>query len=288
LGNEVQSVRGASETTASLPFVNASWHQDGVGVSYRAATSPELQNAGEVADTNTLTPMISVQDGRVRIARGLHQELRFEDNTATRRASVAVYQDELHNPVISGSGRVSQADLASGNVLYDSLSDSFQMTGPGYTTGGVSAVLEQKFGGVWTTLAYANGKALAMEVPESSVNVEDAIQSLAQVRTEAVTAALRGNVSRTGTTWRAAYRWQPDATVTPVAVYDSFGDSAYLNILIRQRIRCGHLLPNGTEALVDVRNLLAQGYRPFLTSDGSTLYFAQTARSIVGGLSFTF
>jgi hypothetical protein len=42
------------------------------------------------------------------------------------------------------------------------------------------------------------------------------------------------------------------------------------------------------EALIDVRNLLAQGYRPFVTQDGSTLYFAQAERSIQGGLSFSF
>jgi hypothetical protein len=114
------------------------------------------------------------------------------------------------------------------------------------------------------------------------------VQQLTQRRTEAVTASLDGRVSRTGTSWHTSYRWQPVNTVTPVAVYDSFGQGAYLSLLIRQRIHCGHLLPNGTEALVDVRNLLAEGYRPFLTRDGSTLYFAQNERSIQGGLSFSF
>jgi carboxypeptidase family protein len=289
LGNEVQSVRGASQTTSSLPFLNASWHQDGVSVSYRAATSPELQNAGEVADSNTLAPMFSQEGGRVRIEHGLHQELRFEDNTASRRALVAFYQDEVHSPVIGGAGWVSQQDLAVGNVLYDPVSQGFRVTGPGYTTGGISAVLRQKIvGSTWATLSYANGKALTFEVPDSVITVDEAVQSLTQRRTEAVTASLDGKVVRTGTGWHASYRWQPVATVTPVALYDSFGQSAYLNVLIRQPIHCGHLLPNGTEALVDVRNLLAEGYRPFLTSDGSTLYFAQTARSIQGGLSFTF
>ena len=289
LGNEVQSVHGASQTTSSMPFLNASWHEDGVSVSYRAATSPELQNAGEVADSSTLAPMFSEEGGRVRIEHGLHQELRFEDNTASRRALVAFYQDEVQNPVIGGAGWVSQQDLAAGNVLYDPVSQGFRVTGPGYTTGGISAVLRQKIvGSTWATLSYANGKALTFEVPDSAVTVDEAVQGLTQRRTEAVTASLDGRVVRTGTGWHASYRWQPVATVTPVALYDSFGQSAYLNVLIRQPIHCGHLLPNGTEALVDVRNLLAEGYRPFLTSDGSTLYFAQTPRSIQGGLSFTF
>ena len=289
LGNEVQSVHGASQTTSSMPFLNASWHQDGVSVSYRAATSPELQDAEEVADSSTLAPMFSEEGGRVRIEHGLHQELRFEDNTASRRALVAFYQDEVQSPVIGGAGWVSQQDLAAGNVLYDPVSQGFRVTGPGYTTGGITAVLRQKIvGSTWATLSYANGKALTFEVPDSAVTVDEAVQGLTQRRTEAVTASLDGKVVRTGTGWHASYRWQPVATVTPVALYDSFGQSAYLNVLIRQPIHCGHLLPNGTEALVDVRNLLAEGYRPFLTSDGSTLYFAQTPRSIQGGLSFTF
>jgi hypothetical protein len=288
LGNEVQSVHGAAETTSSLPFLNAAWHEDGISVSYRAATSPEMQSAGTVADSVTLAPMFTEEGGRVRIQRGFHQELRFEDNTASRRALVAFYQDEVQSPVIGGGGSVSQQDLAGGDLLYDPVSQGFRVSGPGYTSGGISAVLAQKVGTTWATLSYANGKALAFEIPESAVTLNGAVQGLNQRRTEAVTASLDGRVTRTGTGWHASYRWQPMNTVTPVAVYDSFGQGAYLNILIRQRLRCGHLLPNGTEALVDVRNLLAEGYRPFLTRDGSTLYFAQSQRSIQGGLSFSF
>ena len=289
LGNEVQSVHGASETTSSLPFLNASWHDDGISVAYRAATSPEMQNAGTVADSATLAPMFSEDDGRVRIQHGLHQELRFEDNTASRRALVAFYEDEIQSPVIGGGGWVSQQELATGDILYDPVAQGFRVTGPGYTTGGISAVLAQKVTSTtWATLSYANGKALAFGVPDSAVTVDEAVQSLTQRRTEAITASLDGRVVSTGTGWHASYRWQPANTVTPVALYDSFGQGAYLNILIRQPIHCGHLLPNGTEALVDVRNLLAEGYRPFLTRDGSTLYFAQSERSIQGGLSFSF
>ena len=176
-----------------------------------------------------------------------------------------------------------------GNMLFDPVSQVFRVTGPGYTSGGFRAVLAQKVtSSTWATVSFANGKALAFESPDSAVTLDEAVQGLTQRRTQAVTATLDGKLQRTGTGWRASYRWQPANTVTPVAVYDNFGQSAYLNLLIRQPIHCGRLLPNGTEALVDVRNLLAQGYRPFLTRDGSTLYFAQDARSIQGGLSFSF
>jgi hypothetical protein len=174
-------------------------------------------------------------------------------------------------------------------MLYDPVSQVFHVTGPGYTSGGFRAVFAQKVtSSTWATVSFASGKALAFETPDSAVSVPEAVHGLYQSRTEAVTASLDSRVQRTGTAWRASYRWQPVNTVTPVAVYDNFGQSAYLNLLIRQPIHCGHLLPNGTEALVDVRNLLAQGYRPFLTRDGSTLYFAQDERSVLGGLSFSF
>jgi hypothetical protein len=289
LGNEVQQVRGAAVNTSSLPFLNAAWHDEGVGVSYHVATSPQLQNAGEVADSGTLAPMFSEAGGRVRIQHGLHQELRLEDNTNSRRAMVAFYEDEVQSPVIGGGGWVSPQDLAAGDILYDPVAQGFRVTGPGYTTGGISAVVAQKVAGsTWATVSFANGKALAFEIPASTLTVGGAVQSLSQRKTEAITAALDGRLARTGTGWHAAYRWQPVDTVTPVALFDSFGQGAYLSLLIRQPIHCGHLLPNGTEALVDVRNLLAQGYRPFLTRDGSTLYFAQSERSIQGGLSFSF
>jgi hypothetical protein len=292
VGNEIQSVHGAAETsTSSLPFVNAVWHDDDgrVRASYRLATSPELQNAGQLADSDTLTPMFSEQGGRIRMERGLHQELQLEDDTASRRALVALYQDDVQNPVIAGGGWISAQDLAGGNILYDPVAQGFRVVGQGYTTGGMRASLSEKVGeSTWATVSYVEGKALAFDSANGAVTVEEAVQGITQRKTEAITASLNGRLVHGGAAWQASYRWQPLDTITPVAVYDSFGQGAYLNILIRQPVHVGHLLPNGTEALVDVRNLLAQGYRPFLTRDGSTLYFAQTERSIQGGLSFSF
>ena len=40
--------------------------------------------------------------------------------------------------------------------------------------------------------------------------------------------------------------------------------------------------------LVNLRNLLAEGYRPYLLSDGSLLVFAQDQRSFSGGFAFSF
>ena len=76
--------------------------------------------------------------------------------------------------------------------------------------------------------------------------------------------------------------------MTAVNPYESFSNQAYLSFYLRQSIRLGDRLPPGLEATVDVTNLLAEGYQPFLSSDGHTLFLAQSPRAIQGGLSFTF
>jgi outer membrane receptor protein involved in Fe transport len=87
---------------------------------------------------------------------------------------------------------------------------------------------------------------------------------------------------------RASYRWQPSKVVSAVDPFSSFSDQAFLSFQFRQPIQWGMRLPKGLDATIDVTNLLAEGYRPFLSADGQTLYFAQAPRTIQGGLSFSF
>jgi hypothetical protein len=63
---------------------------------------------------------------------------------------------------------------------------------------------------------------------------------------------------------------------------------AFLNLFIRQPIPTLGFLPGHMEAIIDVRNLLAQGYVPVMGLDGQTVYLVQAARSVRGGVAFTF
>ena len=107
-------------------------------------------------------------------------------------------------------------------------------------------------------------------------------------QTQSVTLRLQGASARTGTNWRAAYRLQSGATVNAVDLFDSGVADAYLSLFLRQSLHLGRIFPGGVDAVVDVKNLLAQGYHPFLTTDGNTLFFAQVNRSVRGGLCFYF
>ena len=98
--------------------------------------------------------------------------------------------------------------------------------------------------------------------------------------------SLSGTLEGTGTRWRASYRWQPADTVTPIAPYSVSAIEPYLNIHLRQPVSTHHEGLN-VEALLDVNNLLAEGYRPYLVN-GGTVVFAQDQRSVGAGVAFTF
>jgi hypothetical protein len=99
---------------------------------------------------------------------------------------------------------------------------------------------------------------------------------------------VRGGVQRTGTHWQASYGLQNDNVMAPLTAFDLTGPAPYLNFIIRQPVRFGFLGTNNLEALIDVRNLLAQGYRPMLAPDGETIFLVEAPRTVLGGLRFSF
>ena len=96
-------------------------------------------------------------------------------------------------------------------------------------------------------------------------------------RAQTYAISLSGTLDGSGTRWHASYTWQPDDTVTQIAPYALDSSSPFLNLQFRQPIHLTRDGSGGLEALIDVRNLLAEGYRPYLLSDGSLLIFARTS-----------
>jgi hypothetical protein len=141
--------------------------------------------------------------------------------------------------------------------------------------------------GLWVAAEYSTGSAMASESGQLA-QFDEAVSSLRPELAETATLALKGRLKASGTRLRASYRWQPSRFVTAIDPYSTFADQAFFSCQLRQPIRWGMRLPSGLDATIDVTNLLAQGYRPFLSADGQTLYFAQTPRAVTGGVSFTF
>ena len=178
-------------------------------------------------------------------------------------------------------------------ALLDRVSGILRTAGPDFSSAGMQATYERKLSsGSRVRLSYANGNALVMSAPTDTAPQTTVLtQALAGVhprRAQMYALSLSGTLDGTGTRWRASYRWQPSDTVTQVAPFAINAAEPYLNLHLRQPIRLGREGSLGFEALLDVRNLLAEGYRPYLSSDGSMLIFAQEQRTVRAGLAFTF
>ena len=109
-------------------------------------------------------------------------------------------------------------------------------------------------------------------------------------RQHSLGAKVAGYIPATKTRWVTSYRWTSGNALLPV---DSFNASPgqmdpYFSIFIRQPLPSTSLVPAKMEAVIDLRNLLAQGYVPILGQDGHTVYLVQSARTLRGGLAFTF
>lgn len=303
MGDEFEAEAGSEQVVArfgqdspntvikALPFASLGWRDGDSTIRYRLTTfTPALQAADESEPAFWL-PALSVRNGDLVMEHGLHQEIGWERQTDASGMTVLVYADNLDSPAIEAAGRFGGAGAAlmADKMLLDRSSGLLRVTGPDFSTAGLLATFEHRLpGGNRVRLSYANGDALVTPASPYPAQLAQLIAGTHSRRVQTYALALSGTVDGTGTRWRASYRWQPADTVTQVAPFAVDAMEPYFNLRLRQPI-CQHREGSGgIEALLDVRNMLAEGYRPYLLNDGSLLVFAQEQRSIRGGLAFTF
>jgi len=181
----------------------------------------------------------------------------------------------------------------SGFYLPDFYSGTFTWSGPNLSTGGFRVLAERELGsGVIATVDYAYGGALMLNESGGPVNLSSAGPAMDTMHRHAVSCKLSGMMPKSHTRWIASYRASLGGyTLTPVDMFNvSPGQTdPYLSLFISQPLPSGiGFLQGRMEALLDVRNLLAQGYLPVIGSEGQMLYLVQSARSVRGGVAFTF
>ncbi len=288
-GNEIEAVHLGTTQIANHSFAALRVHAGDATVSYRIATAPGMQQADLIDRPGALPPAIVERDGQLLLQHGLHQEFTLADRSGNLRVRVTAFHDSIVHPVVNGGGQISEADWKSGDVLYDSSTGSLKVMGEDFSSAGAIAELKEMLpDDMWVSIGMGTGNALVADAHPIPVTLENGLLSLRPHRSEMVTAGFGGKLQHAGTQWQATYRWQPPGTVTAIDPFDANRNNPYLSFYLRQPIHCRGILPNGMEALIDVSNLLAEGYRPFVTSDGSVLYFAQASRAVEGGLSFSF
>jgi hypothetical protein len=136
---------------------------------------------------------------------------------------------------------------------------------------------------ITATLDYAAGGAISDDSPTNWQNLP---QVLVASRHQSVAAKLSGSVGHYGTRWMASYKWTSGNALSPVDAFNASPGQTdpFLSVYIRQPI------PGASgkmDALLDFRNMLAQGYLPVTGPDGRTVYLVQSPRSQRAGLAFT-
>lgn len=279
----------SSDTFATaLPFARVGWRAGSSEINYRMTTMMPGTDGADESLTNTWLPEAAERDGDLVLEHGVHQEIGWERRTQSSGMSVVVYADNIDNPVIEGADR-SPGGSTPAAVLFDPAGGLLRAAAPDYSTSGLLASVEHRLpNGNFVRVSYANGDALVMPVAARALPVAQLVSGAHPRHAQMYSLALSGTLDGTHTHWRASYRWQPAETVTRVAPFAVDAADPFLNLHIRQPLAVRADGEGHFEALLDVRNLLAEGYRPFVSSDGSLIVFAQDQRSIGAGLAFTF
>ncbi len=272
------------------PFLRIAAHAgESVVLTYSMTRSRGVESMEDLDRVQAPTPVAVMRNGHLRLEGGSHHALAAVGKVhGGGTVEVAIYRDELIHPLVSGTGTLNTADLQTDGLVADPTTGTYRVAAQNYVSTGLRVGYRQP---VTHSLAvggeYVTGEAL-QAAHRQNASLQEALGLLTPTRIYAATAYADGKILHTGTTIRASYRWQPEATLTPVDAFRVGDDGAYLSCSIRQSLGKTHLLPQGLEAVVDLQNLLAQGYQPFLSNDGQTLFLAQTPRVLTAGLSFSF
>jgi hypothetical protein len=296
LGSEMQTIQFMGRVRAFKPFGSADLHlTPNTVLEYQYSSSvPNLGIEDRLgddrldmasSDLSETAPRMSITRFAPAVERAHHQEVSVSQRIGKNNMQVAFYSDSITDPVLTGIG---EAPGGSGDVLPDVYSGTFSYRGNDFSTRGMRIVLQRKLRSDLTaTLDYAYGGGLDLSRPD--IELQDARNWIRTERRQAVAVKFSGTLPKAKTRWIASYRYTGGRTLTPVDLFNtSPGQSdPYLNLFIRQPIPASFLAGH-MEILMDLRNLLAQGYVPVMGRDGRTLYLVQSARSVRGGVAFSF
>jgi hypothetical protein len=242
-----------------------------------AATADAMQSALDALDA---FPTMLIRDGRPVLEDGLHEELAIDHALNANADFVAsVFHDLSTHTAVIGRGGPGGPDF-----LQDYFSAAFAYDGGSTSSGGARLVFRDKVThNLMTTVVYAYAGALA----PNGVTATELRNELATRYRQSIAAALTATVPRTKTKFTTSYKWLSGTTVSR---QDPYGESLYhldpyLSMEIRQPLP--YVFSGRMEVQADVGNLLAQGYVPIASGDGSVI-LVPSYRYFRGGLSLQF
>ncbi len=291
-GSDIEAIQFMGHANSFRPFGSADLHltPDTVLEYEYASSIPDTQRGANSLGSNAglaeSQPRLSVSNFQPALERARHQEVSLSQRAGKTNMQLAFYSDRVSNPALTGVGDLTAEQ---GNVLPNLYSGTFTFQGRQLSTEGLRVVVQRRIlPDLTATLDYAFGGVLELSRP--GVELHDARAWLRNERRHAVAVKFGGTIPHAKSRWLASYGWTQGHALTPVDLFNSSPGQSdpYLNLLVRQPLPTLGFLPAHMEAMVDLRNLLAQGYVPVLDPEGRTVYLVQSARSVRGGVAFIF
>lgn len=234
-------------------------------------------------------PALSMRNGHVRVQSNDDLELGYKKVQGSRIYSAGVYREHISDAALmmaGGDGMFSGADL-----LPDFGSNASVFNVGRFDRWGYLASVTQTLGDrVEVMVGYGRGGALSADQHTMVAGTADELRSLIKMDDKNwAMARVTDTVPRTGTHFSASYGWADYRSLMPGRLFltQPVGPQPGLNISVRQPMP-SFGMPGRFEACAELRNLLAQGYIPFSTSDGRTIVLTNAPRAVRGGLSFIF
>lgn len=291
-GSELQSIQFLGKVTALRPFGSVTAHlSPDTILEYKYTTSRPTARAekgfdSSPADLSETDPRMSINGFSPALEKARHQEVAISHRDGKTSMQVAVYHDRVVDPALTGVGDFSSA---MGDVLPDVYSGTFTYQGRDFGVEGMRVVLERKLtSDITATVDYGFGGTL--DLNGNRVTLVDAQQNSTIRYRHSVGGKIGGTAPKTKTRWIASYGWTGGRSLTPVDMFNSSAGQTdpFLDFFLRQPLPGTGSLPGRMDLIVEVRNLLAQGYVPVFGQDGHTVYLVQSARAVRGGVAFNF
>ena len=291
-GSELQSIQFLGKVTALRPFGSVTAHlSPDTIVEYKYTTSRPTTRAekgfdSSPADLSETDPRMSMSGFSPALEKAHHQEVALSHREGDTNMQVAVYRDRLVDPALTGVGDFSSV---MGDVLPDIYSGTFTYQGRNFGVEGMRIVLERKLtSDITAAIDYGFGGTL--DLNGNHVSLIDAQQNSTIRYRHSVGGKISGTAPKTKTRWIASYGWTGGRSLTPVDMFNSSAGQTdpFLDFFLRQPLPGTGGLPGRMDLIVEVRNLLAQGYVPVFGQDGHTVYLVQSARAVRGGVAFSF
>lgn len=291
-GSELQSIQFLGKVTALRPFGSVTAHlSPDTILEYKYTTSRPTTRAEKgfdsaPADLSETDPRMSMNGFAPALEKAHHQEIALSHREGDTSMQVAVYHDRVVDPALTGVGDFSSV---MGDVLPDLYSGTFTYQGRDFGVEGMRIVLERKLtSDITATIDYGFGGSL--DLNGNRVSLVDAQENSTIRYRHSVGGKISGTAPKTKTHWIASYGWTGGRALTPVDMFNSSAGQTdpFLDFFVRQPLPGTGSLPGRMDLIVEVRNLLAQGYVPVFGQDGHTVYLVQSARAVRGGVAFSF